>query len=113
MKKNSYRVLVTGAYGFLGNYVVKELLDNNYTVVAFGRNKQKMLNLKKQYPTIELIYGDLCNPSDCKKALKGIDAVTHLGALSTVWGKRSDFIKTNVEGTKNILEGCRKNGVKK
>lgn len=105
--------MVTGAYGFLGKYVVEELLNNNYSVIAFGRNKTKMQALQKQFPKIELAYGDLCNRSDCMKATKNIDAVAHLAALSTVWGKRSDFINTNVEGTKNILEGCHKNHVKK
>lgn len=113
MKKNSYRVLVTGAYGFLGKYVIAEFLNSGYAVIAFGRNKQKMLNLKKQYPGIELAYGDLCNLSDCLRATKSISVVAHLGALSTVWGKRADFMKTNVDGTKNILEACRKNKVNK
>ena len=113
MKKISRRVLVTGAYGFLGKYVIAEFLDNGYTVVAFGRNKQKMSALKQQYPEIELAYGDLCNSSDCLKATKNINIVAHLGALSTVWGKRSDFLKTNVDGTKNILEACRKNKINK
>lgn len=113
MKQISRRVLVTGAYGFLGKYVIAEFLDSGYTVVAFGRNKQKMLDLKKQHPEIELAYGDLCKLSDCLKATKNINTVAHLGALSTVWGKRSDFIKTNVDGTKNILKACRKNKVNK
>ncbi len=113
MKKNSCVALVTGAYGFLGKYVIAELLDSGYTVMAFGRNKQKMQDLKKQYPKIKLAYGDLCNLADCLKTTKGVDVVAHLGALSTVWGKRSDFIKTNVEGTENILKACRKNKINK
>lgn len=113
MKNISQRVLVTGSYGFLGKYVVAEFLNNGYDVVAFGRNKQKMLDLKKQYPKIKLVYGDLHNLSDCLKATKNINVVAHLGALSTVWGKRSDFIKTNVDGTKNILRACRENKVNK
>ena len=42
------RVLVTGAYGFLGKYVIDELVKNNYKVLAFGRNKTKMQQLKKK-----------------------------------------------------------------
>ena len=106
-------VLVTGAYGFLGGYVIDELLSSGYRVVAFGRNKQKMQQLKKKYPKIKLVYGDLCNLDDLVKATRGVDAVAHLGALSTVWGKRSDFIKTNVDGTRNVFEACRKNKIKK
>ena len=40
------KVLVTGAYGFLGKYLIKELLDNGYSVVAFGRKKEELDKLK-------------------------------------------------------------------
>ena len=113
MVEMSNRVLVTGGYGFLGKYVVQELANNGYDVVVFGRNKKKMNDLKKKHPRIKLSFGDLCNLSDCIKATEGVDAVAHLAALSTVWGKRADFIKTNVDGTKNVLESCRRNKVKK
>ena len=113
MVEMNNRVLVTGGYGFLGKYVVQELVNNGYDVVVFGRNKKKMNDLKKKHPRIKLSFGDLCNLSDCIKATEGVDAVAHLAALSTVWGRRADFIKTNVDGTKNVLESCRRNKVKK
>lgn len=113
MKKKLRKVLITGAYGFLGKYVIEEFLENGYIVVAFGRNKKKMQALKKQYPKIELAYGDLCKKDDCVNSIKDVDVVAHLGALSTVWGKRSDFIEANVEGTRNVFEACHHNKIAK
>ena len=105
------RVLVTGAYGFLGKYVIDELVKNNYKVLAFGRNKTKMQQLKKK--NVDIFIGDFCNKDDALKATENVDYVIHCGALSTVWGKREDFINTNVNGTMNLVEGCRKNKVKR
>lgn len=105
------RILVTGAYGFLGKYVIDELVKNNYKVLAFGRNKTKMQQLKKK--NVDIFIGDFCNKNDALKATENVDYVIHCGALSTVWGKREDFINTNVNGTMNLVEGCRKNKVKR
>lgn len=105
------RVLVTGAYGFLGKYVIDELVKNNYKVLAFGRNKTKMQQLKKK--NVDIFIGDFCNKDDALKATENVDYVIHCGALSTVWGKREDFINTNVNGTMNLVESCRKNKVKR
>ena len=105
------KVLVTGAYGFLGKYVIKELVSNNYKVVAFGRKKEELLKLKDK--NVDIFVGDFCNKEDVLKATKNIDCIIHCGALSTIWGKREDFIKTNVDGTINLLDACRKNHIKK
>lgn len=105
------KVLVTGAYGFLGRYTVKELRENGYQVVAFGRDKVKLAQLKDE--GVELYQGDFCNLDDIVDACKGVDYVIHCGALMKGWGKKKDFIRTNVEGTRNVLEACEINHVKR
>ena len=99
------KVLVTGATGFLGKYVVEELVEHGYQVRAFGRNRaigQSLVNV-----SVTFIPGDLTNQEDLTKACQEMDMVVHAGALSTVWGPWEDFYQTNVLGTKYILETCR------
>ena len=99
------KVLVTGATGFLGKYVVEELVDHGYQVRAFGRNRaigQSLVNA-----SVTFIQGDLTNQEDLTKACQEMDMVVHAGALSTVWGPWEDFYQTNVLGTKYVLEACR------
>ena len=105
------KVLVTGAYGFLGKYLIKELVNNGYIVVAFGRKKNELEKLKQK--NVEIYVGDFCKKEDIVNASKNVDYIIHAGALSTVWGKREDFINTNVEGTKNVLCACEQNKIKR
>lgn len=98
------KVLVTGATGFLGKYVVEEMVEHGYQVRAFGRNRtigQSLVNA-----SVTFIQGDLTNQEDLTKACQEMDMVVHAGALSTVWGPWEDFYQTNVLGTKYILEAC-------
>lgn len=105
------RILVTGAYGFLGKYVIEELVSHGYDVLAFGRDEQKMKALKRE--RVDIFIGDFCNKEAVIKATEGVDAVIHCGALSTIWGKREDFIDANVRGTMNLVEGCLQHQVKR
>lgn len=105
------KVLVTGAYGFLGRYMVRELTSHGYHVIAFGRDKSKLQELES--PEVEIFQGDFCNLNDIVSAAKGADYVIHCGALLKGWGRREEYIYTNVEGTRNVIEACRRNDVKR
>ena len=61
---------------------------------------------------VEFFKGDIENKEDLLGALQGCGAVIHAAALSTVWGKWSNFYKVNVLGTRNIVEICEKQGLK-
>ena len=103
------RVLITGATGFLGKYILEEFALHNCEIVAFGRNAQRGMALKN----CTFIQGDFTNYEEIEYATRGIDIVIHAGALCTVWGQWSDFFTTNVLGTLNVLRACREHGVKK
>jgi len=105
------KVLVTGATGFLGKYVVKELVEHGYQVRAFGRNSKVGRSLENS--SVSFFQGDLTKADDVLEACKGMDLVVHVGALSTVWGPWEDFYQANVLGTKYVLEACRQAGIQR
>ena len=109
------KVLVTGAYGLLGSHTVRELIENGYHVRAFGRDPEKLAELAAGFDdsSIDTYVGDFCNAEDIEKACDGMDYVIHCGALLKGWGRRSDYIKTNVEGTANVLAACANNGIRR
>jgi nucleoside-diphosphate-sugar epimerase len=103
------RALITGGGGFLGGHIARLLHERGDEVVAVGR---------RAYPLLErmgagTIQADLRNPDAIARACEGIDCVFHVGALVGIWGRRADYWRTNVEGTRNVIEGCRRHGVRK
>lgn len=109
------KVLVTGAYGLLGSHTVRELIENGYHVRAFGRDAVKLRKLADEYESgrIDVFCGDFCNAEEIEKACEGMDYVVHCGALLKGWGRRSEYIRTNVDGTRNVLDACAKHSVKR
>ena len=105
------KVLVTGATGFLGKYVVEELVEHGYQVRAYGRNSKVGRSLENS--SVSFFQGDLTKVEDVLEAFKGMDMVVHAGALSTVWGPWEDFYQANVLGTKYVLEACRQTGIQR
>ena len=105
------KVLVTGATGFLGKYVVEELVEHGYQVRAFGRNSKVGRSLENT--SVSFFQGDLTNADDVTEACKEMDLVVHAGALSTVWGPWEDFYQANVLGTKYVLEACRQTDIQR
>jgi nucleoside-diphosphate-sugar epimerase len=98
------RILVTGGGGFLGTYLIKELLKNpTYIVTNFSRHSYEHLE-DIGVPTIR---GDLRKREDVDRALsQGFDAVFHVAALAGVWGPYDDYFQINYEGTRNLLDSA-------
>lgn len=103
-------VLVTGATGFLGEYLVR-LLTHEYQVRALGRNREK----GKQLEQLGAVFcpGDFTDEKACAPYFEGADYVIHGGALSAVWGQWEDFYKTNVAGTANVAKLCLRCGIRR
>lgn len=102
-------VLVTGATGFLGKYMVEELCTHGYEVTAQGRNRDRLKELQEEYK-VQILQ---CGLDSIGEKQIPADYVIHAAALSTVWGKWSDFYSANVEGTGNVIDFCKANKVKK
>ncbi|MBI39125.1 MAG: NAD-dependent dehydratase [Leptospiraceae bacterium] len=104
--------LVTGGAGFIGSHVVRNLLERKYKVRVLAlpsepRNRLEGLD-------VEIMDGDLTNPADLDRALKGIDSVFHLAAVHAQW--MPDFrpmYRVNVDGTRLLLEKSREHGVRR
>ena len=109
----SKKVLLTGADGFLGNNIARELLNRGYEVRGFiepNRQPKTLENL----PNLTLLKGDLLNETDVERATEGCDFVIHAAANTTVIPSRSDIIrKVNLDGTRNSIEACLKNKIQR
>ena len=105
------KILVTGATGFLGKRLALRLSELGYEVTATGRNTLVGVDLEKQ--GICFRKTDLQDTESIINACKNKDYVFHCGALSSPWGKYKDFYNTNILGTKNIIQGCKENSVKR
>jgi nucleoside-diphosphate-sugar epimerase len=104
------KVLITGAGGFVGKYIARDLLAlGNYEVFSFSRGKYKEL----EDMGVTQIRGDLQNLNDVIPALAGMDAVIHTASMVGMGSNYKAFYATNVTGTKNIIEACLKNKISK
>ncbi len=102
-------ILVTGGGGFLGGAIVDMLIKRGDSVSSFSRGIYPSLEKKG----VVQIQGDLSKPEDVSTAVKGMDIVFHVAAKPGVWGKYSDYHKTNTVGTQNIVDACLTHGVKR
>lgn len=100
-------VLVTGATGFLGQYVVEQLRARGDAVRALCRRDAPELAALG----VEVVRGDVTDRGSVVAACRGVEAVVHTAAVAGIWGPWDLFYSTNVLGTRYVLEGCRTHGV--
>ena len=121
MNLKNQTVLVTGGGGFIGSRLCERLVQSDATVRAFVRytSRAEIGLLRFLEPDIlkkvEIIRGDLRDFSAVAQASRGVDIVFHLGALISIpysYVHPVETVQTNVLGTLNILEACRKSGAK-
>ena len=121
MKINGSKILVIGGTGFIGSFVVSELLKTNVGKIIiydnFARGKESNVSDSLQDPRCEIYPngGDVRDLDILNDAMQGCDAVIHLAAMWLLHCK--DFPRTafhvNIEGTFNVLEACVKNKIKR
>jgi len=101
------KALVTGGGGFLGLYVVEQLLDRGDEVTVFARG---------DYPELArigacLIRGDLGDATAVHHACAGMDIVYHVAAQAGIWGTWESFYQPNVAGTRHVIDACKKHNI--
>ncbi len=105
------RVLITGGTGFIGRRLGALLLQRGHAVRLMGRSFAPVADLLAA--GAEAARADLRDPAAVAAACEGVDVVCHAGALSAPWGRRADFLAVNVDGTANVIAGCRRHGVRR
>lgn len=99
--------LVTGGGGFLGRFIVEQLLASGRRVRIFSRGAYPQLAAAG----VQVVRGDLRDAVAVNAACQHVDTVFHTAAVPGIWGPRDLYFGTNLEGTRNVLSGCLQNGV--
>ncbi|MFE0577785.1 NAD-dependent epimerase/dehydratase family protein [Streptomyces sp. NPDC058874] len=99
------RVLVTGAYGFVGNAVVRRLAEAGHEVVALTHRPADAP--RPELPVTRVVYGDIRDKTALAEALEGVEGVCHLAALTRVresFDRPEEYQHVNAGGTVALLD---------
>ncbi|MFC1592275.1 NAD-dependent epimerase/dehydratase family protein [Thermodesulfobacteriota bacterium] len=106
------KVLVTGATGFVGAALVKQLLGQGQQVRITVRRKSDLRNI--QGLDVEMAEADILDADGLRTAIKGCSALYHVAGLYRTWMRDYGLLQqVNVEGTRNVLAAARDAGVEK
>lgn len=108
---NKMNIFITGINGFIGSNLARFLLEKGHTVsgsVRTAGNLSSLSGLKSR-----LVTGDISDSRFLDSCFKNQDIVYHVAAYASDWGKKSQFISVNVEGTKNVAHAALKNNVRR
>jgi nucleoside-diphosphate-sugar epimerase len=102
-------ILVTGGGGFLGLYIVEQLVARGDTVRVLCRGTYpRLIELG-----VECIAGDIREPASVATACAGVDTVYHVAAVSGIWGPWQHYYRINTQGTEIVIAACRAQRVAK
>ncbi len=120
MRKNKRNILVTGGAGFIGTNLASHFAGQGHKITVLDNfirsgTRENISWLKKMYPGVIVVEGDIRNFSTVKEVVKKKDTIYHLAAqvavTTSVSNPSADF-EINARGTFNILEGIRQSGEK-
>lgn len=120
MTLKNKKVLVTGAGGFIGSHLSERLVEQGCKVKSFvrynSRNFWGWLDTSPYKEKMEIVAGDIRDYDSVRDAMRNIDVVFHLAALIGIpysYISPLAYVKTNLEGTYNVLQAARDLGVEK
>lgn len=107
--------MVTGAGGFIGSHLAERLVEEGASVRAFvhynGAGRRGWLDSSPHADAMEFVAGDVADQESVWAAVSGCDTVFHLAALIAIpysYVAPRSYVRTNVEGTLNVMEACRR-----
>jgi dTDP-glucose 4,6-dehydratase len=115
------KVLVTGGAGFIGSNFIRYWLDSNpgdkiinLDILSYAGNLENLRDFEAK-DNYQFVKGDICDSGLVNKLLKGVDLIVHFAAEThvdrSVMGSY-EFVRTNVEGTRVLLEAAKKNATR-
>jgi len=107
-------VLVTGATGFIGWHVARQLLERGERVRALVRDPARSAQALAELAGVETVPGDLRDEDSLANAVEGCGTVYHVAADYRLWAPRpEEMYRSNVDGTRSLLSAARKAGVER
>ena len=121
-KINNKNILITGGTGSFGNHFVETIIKNNLKpkkIIIFSRDEFKQFHMMKKYPEekyyfMRYLVGDIRDYNRLEYAFKNVDIIFHAAALKHVpiiEYNPLEAIKTNINGTENVVKAAIKNNV--
>ncbi len=117
-----HKIFITGGCGFIGSHITEYLFNKYkkssiyvYDKISYAASTKNLKNISKS-KRVHIIKKDILNYDELEKFSKNTNILIHAAAESHVdnsFNLTNDFIKTNVLGTKNVLDVCKKNKIKK
>jgi len=106
------KTLVTGAAGFIGSHVVRELLEEGREIRALVLPKENRLNIEGL--DLEVVEGDITDRDSVQRAFQGVDRVFHLAAIYALWLPRRELMyEVNCLGAMNVCWAALRKSVEK
>jgi 2-alkyl-3-oxoalkanoate reductase len=103
VKVKEMKVLITGAKGYLGSAIASQLFNRGDSVHSISRKSYK----QSEELGITHFRGDIRHYPTVIKAATGCEAIIHVAAKTGIWGSFTDYYRTNVIGTQNVVHACR------
>jgi nucleoside-diphosphate-sugar epimerase len=100
--RSGHVCLITGATGFIGGRLAERLVDEGYPVRCLVRASSDTSRLEQL--GVQLATGDLADAGSLARAVDGAHNVLHCAALVTDWATTAELVRTNVEGTRKLLD---------
>jgi len=111
MSTNNEKYLITGATGFIGSHLAKDLAEKGARIKCLVRRSSSEASIKFLSGLgAELVYGDLTDEESLDEAVKGVGTIFHLGGGGRMDMPEEVCFRINVDGTRNLLEACLRQG---